>query len=371
MKKIVLSLTIMLLTATLAFGDWTIDEGFEEGSIPDNWTIYDEDGDGHIWHAYENAGYAHTGDWATLVVGYLPNVNSDWLITPQVLIGDGDSFIFYARAWYDTENFEVKLSTTENAISDFDVTLESITGLSDSYTEYTYDLTPYEGENVYLAIHWTCETYGLLVDDIKVGSNVEADVGMLSIEIPAAYHLVNTEIFPSGTIKNFGTTDATTDFDISCEIVDSLSLIVYNSSIIHSGTFAAGATEVVTFTDAWIPTEIGNYVVMMATNLTGDEYPDNDSLSSETDIVQHYGTGGPDAFGYQWIDSDVEDGPEYNWIEISETGTSTIMYGVPEFHGDDNFSEPIDIGFNFPFYDIDRTYFYIDVNGEILLADNT
>ncbi|MEA1971852.1 MAG: FlgD immunoglobulin-like domain containing protein, partial [Candidatus Cloacimonadota bacterium] len=75
--------------------------------------------------------------------------------------------------------------------------------------------------------------------------------------------------------------------------------------------------------------------------------------------------------GYQWIDSTEEGGPIYDWIEISETGTSAIMYGVPEFYGDDNFSEPIDFGFDFPFYGIDRTHFHVDINGEFLLTDNT
>lgn len=370
MNKLVLTLIVMLFTVTLAFGDWTIDEGFEEGSIPESWTIYDEDEDGHMWQAYQNPSYAHAGNWAAFVDSYNPNQSDDWLITPQILIEEGYSFTFYARSWYDTEDFEVKLSTTGNATSDFDVTLGNVTEVSNSYTEYTYDLTQYEGQDVYLAIHWTCATYGLLVDDVKVGSNVAADIGMVSIEIPSNYHLVNNEIFPSGTIKNFGITDVTTDFDVYCEIVNNSSQVVYNSSVTHSGTLGAGVTDSITFIDSWIPTEIGNYVVTMVTDLDGDEHPDNDSISSETEIVQHYGTGGPDAFGYKWIDSHVDGGPEYNWIEISETGTSAITYGVDEFHGDDNFSEPINFGFSFPFYGIDRDYFYVDVNGEILLAEN-
>ena len=52
------------------------------------------------------------------------------------------------------------------------------------------------------------------------------------------------------------------------------------------------------------------------------------------------GSGGPDAYGYTWTDSD-EEGNFYTWTEISETGTeiTTLM--------DDNRVGPFDMGFDF------------------------
>ena len=69
--------------------------------------------------------------------------------------------------------------------------------------------------------------------------------------------------------------------------------------------------------------------------------------------------GGPDTEGYQWIDSDVESGLQFKWIEISETGTEVTGLG------DDQFKGPFPIGFSFKYYDETYTEFYIASNGLI------
>ena len=369
-KKVVLMAAIMLLSVTMVYGQWNVDEGFEGGIIPADWTIYDVNNDGFEWVAFQNPSTAHSGDWVAAVECY-DNDGHDWLITPQVTIQAGDAFIFFIKAWYGTEDFNVKLSTTGNSIGDFDITLESVTGLGSDYVEYSYDLSSYAGSDIYLAIEWIQDTYCLVIDDVKVGQAEPNDVGMVSIEAPSAHELLNSEISPSGTIQNYGTSNITEDFDITCEIVDESSVMVYNSTFTFSGTIVPGATEIITFTDSWIADELGLYTITMTTLLTGDANPGNDVFIEETEVVQHYGTGGPDAFGYQWIDSTEPGGPVYDWIEISGTGTSAITYGVTGFYGDDNFSEPIEFGFDFPFYGIDRSYFHVDTNGEFLLAEST
>jgi subtilisin family serine protease len=52
--------------------------------------------------------------------------------------------------------------------------------------------------------------------------------------------------------------------------------------------------------------------------------------------------GGPDAFGYRWSDSDEPDGPVFDWFEIRQTGTEFTFLGET--------SDPVPIGFDFPFY---------------------
>ncbi len=79
-----------------------------------------------------------------------------------------------------------------------------------------------------------------------------------------------------------------------------------------------------------------------------------------------HNAGGPDSYGYIWIDSDEPGGPTFNWIDISGTGTD-ITAGLD----DDNYIGPFPIGFGFPFYDQTYTEFYIGSNGIIGFGPTT
>ncbi len=57
------------------------------------------------------------------------------------------------------------------------------------------------------------------------------------------------------------------------------------------------------------------------------------------------GSGGPDAFGYRWKDSDAPGGPSFQWVDISGTGTQIFGTNV-----DDSLSATINMGLTFPFY---------------------
>lgn len=68
--------------------------------------------------------------------------------------------------------------------------------------------------------------------------------------------------------------------------------------------------------------------------------------------------GGPDAFGYLWKDSDEPRGPRYNWVDITNIGTSLSL-------GDDDYTGPINLNFDFPFYDSTYSSIYVGSNGII------
>ncbi|MCB2211081.1 carboxypeptidase regulatory-like domain-containing protein [bacterium] len=81
-------------------------------------------------------------------------------------------------------------------------------------------------------------------------------------------------------------------------------------------------------------------------------------------VIDHL--GGPDQRGYIFIDSDEPDGPTYDWLDITASGTEVSdSYDI----GDDDYIGPFDIGFNFPFYGGDRSQVWIHSNGVISFDD--
>src|SRR5262245_44389098 len=59
-------------------------------------------------------------------------------------------------------------------------------------------------------------------------------------------------------------------------------------------------------------------------------------------VVQ--GSGGPDGFGYRWVDSNSPSGPTFAWVDITGIGSPLTL------SGDDATSGAVPIGFDFPFY---------------------
>ena len=70
--------------------------------------------------------------------------------------------------------------------------------------------------------------------------------------------------------------------------------------------------------------------------------------------------GGPDGYGYTYIDSAEPGGPTYTWADITTTGTA-ITGWAPD--SDDGSAGPFPIGFSFPFYGVAQTQFYAGTNG--------
>jgi len=73
--------------------------------------------------------------------------------------------------------------------------------------------------------------------------------------------------------------------------------------------------------------------------------------------------GGPDAFGYRWIDSDQPGGPTFDWIDIRTIGTPIHMSNLDENIG------PLPIGFAFPYYGQTFTTFQACTHGWISFTD--
>ena len=103
------------------------------------------------------------------------------------------------------------------------------------------------------------------------------------------------------------------------------------------------------------PNLIGEYVFELIVN------DGQDTSSPDTVTVTCRIGSEPDDYGYHWLDSDSSWGPNYNWIDIQETGTiiTGLDYSFEEFVG------PFPLGFDFNFYGNTYNQFYVQSNGVI------
>ena len=89
-----------------------------------------------------------------------------------------------------------------------------------------------------------------------------------------------------------------------------------------------------------------------------NEVPVHESDPSNTvHVVTNAHSGGPDGFGYTFVDSDFQGGPAFQWIDITSTGTQIPL-------GDDDW-DSVGLSFQFPFYDANYQTIDIQSNGTI------
>ncbi|MDD3049860.1 MAG: hypothetical protein PHR06_01815, partial [Candidatus Cloacimonetes bacterium] len=86
------------------------------------------------------------------------------------------------------------------------------------------------------------------------------------------------------------------------------------------------------------------------------DYPDRDDSERAS--------GGPDGFGYIWIDSDETNGPVYSWRDIVSNNTQL------SFSHNDNSPGTIPLQFDFPFYGLNYSEFRVNPNGWIGFGDD-
>jgi hypothetical protein len=87
-------------------------------------------------------------------------------LTPSA---DNYTFSFWARnrSVSYIDRFNVKLSTTTNAVASFTTTLASNVGPGAAYSQYSYNLSSYIGQDIYLAIQAiSTDMWELYIDDV-------------------------------------------------------------------------------------------------------------------------------------------------------------------------------------------------------------
>ena len=143
-----------------SLGKAALNEGFESGVIPLNWTILNSDGGSYQWEAYSSTTYSHSGTYCARIRYESSTLdNDDWLITPplDVQAGVNDTLRFWLRTYSNSfaDPLEVKLSTTGTDTADFTVSLFDTTGYMGTYMEIVVPLDAYDGNIVYVGIRYT------------------------------------------------------------------------------------------------------------------------------------------------------------------------------------------------------------------------
>lgn len=146
-------------------------ESFEGGVIPAGWTVRNADGGSYSWEAVTTN--PRTGTYSGRVRWESTSLaNDDWLITPPLQLSstNTDEISFWlsrtSTSW--TEEYEVRLSTTDNQIASFTELLEdgSLSTPANTYIQKTFNLDSYGNAVVYIAIRYnSLDAFYLHVDD--------------------------------------------------------------------------------------------------------------------------------------------------------------------------------------------------------------
>ena len=221
-------------------------EGFE-GGLPSGWNVIDGNNDGYTWcltsaipstwtyYASMTLDWYRTGTNAICSGSYINGVGAltpnEYLVTPQVTIGAGSTFSFWAAATdasYPADHFGVCVS--DNGTSDWTMVQEwTLTGKANgnggrasrngngaklgTWYQYTVDLSAYAGQK-YIAIrHFNCnDQYIMCVDDVALSSGKSRSVEEYAVYRKAL--LKENELVDADSVF-FGTTTDTlyADFD--------------------------------------------------------------------------------------------------------------------------------------------------------------
>ncbi|MBQ3735201.1 MAG: right-handed parallel beta-helix repeat-containing protein, partial [Bacteroidales bacterium] len=177
MKRTATSLLVIVLTLFTARPSvlaqtGPFHEGFDDGALPDCWTIMDADGDGNCWDVILEPSFAHNGD-GMIISGTWGTQTDNWLVTPAITIPQNAILSFWAIVLnsgnvMDTYSIYV---ATNNSDSAFLATTPMATGeTTGTWERKLIDLSPFAGQTVYIAFRHneTNDWYYLGLDDIEV-----------------------------------------------------------------------------------------------------------------------------------------------------------------------------------------------------------
>ncbi len=149
--------------------------------------------------------------------------NDDWLISPQIsMVATGTSAVSFwalsAHPDYGAEKFQILVSTTGTDVANFTaISPVVVTPADTTWHEYSYDLTAYAGQQIYIAIRCTSDDqFALSIDDYKVTNTAPATVAPDCATLTAPTN-GNTTVVPGSTTLSWSaptTGGSATSYDV-------------------------------------------------------------------------------------------------------------------------------------------------------------
>ena len=182
------------------------------------------------------------------------------------------------------------------------------------------------------------------------------DIAATGVTNPAGAMLTDFTFPVSGSFANPGLSNQT--FDAYMTVKNSAT-VIYADTVLGV-TINAGLTATVNF-DSIKTIYAGIDTFILEAVNPGDELTTNNVFRATRTVNQHYGTGGPDALKYKWIDNTQVGGPVSGWIDTTGFTTVATWNGTL----DDGYTSAIPMGAPFNFYGIDYSNIYLATNGAV------
>ena len=235
---------------------------FESGSPC--WTVING-GDANTWVLSSGQG---VGGGFSANITYSITAHDDHLVTPQFTVTNGVSNRFNFSAKNQSlaypEDFDVYVSTSGNAAVNFtNIIAQDVFPSTGSYSDYSYDLSAFDGQAIYVSIYSnTTDEWLLYIDDVVI----DAPCSIVNTSIPVtacdSYLWSNTGL----TYTSSGNYSDTNTSAAGCDSIVTLNLTINNS---NSGADTVSACSTYTWSaNSIVYTSSGIYTATV-TNASG------------------------------------------------------------------------------------------------------
>ncbi|WP_420455537.1 reprolysin-like metallopeptidase [Rubrivirga sp.] len=130
-----------------------------------------------------------------------------------------------------------------------------------------------------------------------------------------------------------------------------------------SNTAAPGALDLVWSVD------VVEDAALLPAQAPARDLPKGSAQDDGTGAAALLGSGGPDGFGYTWVDSDEADGPSVEFQDVSGTGDVVTFVQQGSFPAGDEGYADIELPFDFPFYGAEYATVRVVANGFLTFSD--